>query len=326
MPPRVCRPSARPSSNWPSNFVDDQVKGIFHGDRHAFVAPAALTVFVWVLLMNAMDFLPVDIMAWIYQNIFHLHKWRSVPTADVNTTFALALSVWFLMIFYSIKVKGLGGWIHELFCSPFGSNPLLWPANFLLNLIEYVSKPLSHSLRLYGNMYAGEIIFLLLGMWAATGLAGTVLRRHARRRLGDLPHPDRRSAGIHLHDAHRRLSVDGARKSLSQFLSSSINPNHANERKATMDKLQYLAMVQAYTGIGIGLIIGLGAAGACIGIGIMASRFLEAAARQPEMMPTLQAKVFLLLGLIDASFIIGVGLAMLFAFGNPLLAVIQAAH
>ena len=87
---------------------------------------------------------------------------------------AIALAVWFLMIFYSVKVKGLGGWIHELFCSPFGSNPLLWPANFLLNVIEYVSKPLSHSLRLYGNMYAGEIIFLLLGLWAATGLAGTV--------------------------------------------------------------------------------------------------------------------------------------------------------
>ncbi|MBI3523777.1 MAG: F0F1 ATP synthase subunit C [Betaproteobacteria bacterium] len=90
-----------------------------------------------------------------------------------------------------------------------------------------------------------------------------------------------------------------------------------------MDKLQYLAMIQAYTGIGIGLIIGLGAAGACIGVGIMCSRFLEAAARQPELMNALQAKVFLLLGLIDASFIIGVGLAMLFAFGNPLLAVIQ---
>lgn len=90
-----------------------------------------------------------------------------------------------------------------------------------------------------------------------------------------------------------------------------------------MEKMQMLAMIQAYTGIGIGLIIGLGAAGACIGIGIMASRFLEAAARQPEMMPTLQAKVFLLLGLIDASFIIGVGLAMLFAFANPLLAVIH---
>jgi len=90
-----------------------------------------------------------------------------------------------------------------------------------------------------------------------------------------------------------------------------------------MEKLQLLAMVQAYTGIGIGLMIGLGAAGACIGVGIMCSRFLEAAARQPELTNALQGKVFLLLGLIDASFIIGVGLAMLFAFGNPLLAVIS---
>jgi F-type H+-transporting ATPase subunit a len=155
-------------------FVDDQVKGIFHGDRHTFVAPAALTVFVWVLLMNAMDFLPVDWMAGFYEHVLGVPHFRGVPTADVNTTFALALSVWLLMIFYSIKVKGLGGWIHELFCSPFGSHPLLWPANFLLNVIEYLSKPLSHSLRLYGNMYAGEIIFLLLGLWAATGLAGTI--------------------------------------------------------------------------------------------------------------------------------------------------------
>jgi F-type H+-transporting ATPase subunit a len=155
-------------------FVDNQVKSIFHGDRHAFIAPTALTVFVWVLFMNAMDFLPVDIMAWVYEHVFHLHSWRSVPTSDVNATFALALSVWLLMIYFGIKVKGLGGWLHEFFCAPFGSNPLVWPANFLFNLIEYVSKPLSHSLRLFGNMYAGEIIFLLLGMWAATGLAGTI--------------------------------------------------------------------------------------------------------------------------------------------------------
>jgi F-type H+-transporting ATPase subunit a len=155
-------------------FVDDQVKGIFHGDRNAFVAPAALTVFVWVLMMNAMDFLPVDIMAWVYHNVFGQTYFRAVPTSDINSTFALALAVWVLMIFFSIKVKGLGGWIHELFCAPFGSNVLVWPANFLFNLIEYVSKPLSHSLRLFGNMYAGEIIFLLLGMWAATGLAGTI--------------------------------------------------------------------------------------------------------------------------------------------------------
>ncbi len=105
--------------------------------------------------------------------MFGLEYWRSVPTSDINATFALALSVWFLMIFFAINVKGLGGWIHELFCSPFGSNPLVWIPNFLFNVIEYVSKPLSHSLRLFGNMYAGEVIFLLLGMWAATGLVGT---------------------------------------------------------------------------------------------------------------------------------------------------------
>jgi F-type H+-transporting ATPase subunit a len=155
------------------DFVNEQVKGIFHGELKT-VAPLALATFVWVLFMNAMDFLPIDIMGLFYEHVLHQHNWRGVPTADVNTTFALSLSVFALMIFYSIKVKGLGGWIHELFCSPFGANPLLWPFNFLFNLVEYVSKPLSHSLRLYGNMYAGEIIFMLLGLWAATGIAGTI--------------------------------------------------------------------------------------------------------------------------------------------------------
>jgi len=154
-------------------FVDDQVKGLFHGNR-GFIAPLALTVFVWVLLMNAMDFIPVDLASWFTTNILHQHAWKPVPTSDVNTTFALALSVWALMIFYNLKVKGVGGWLHELFCAPFGSNVLLWPLNFLFNLVEYISKPLSHSLRLYGNIYAGEIIFLLLWMWAATGLAGSI--------------------------------------------------------------------------------------------------------------------------------------------------------
>jgi F-type H+-transporting ATPase subunit a len=151
-------------------FVDDQAKGIFrHGDRNRFVAPAALTVFVWVLLMNSMDFLPVDIVA-KGTHLISEHGFRIVPTADLNTTFALALAVWLLMIYFSIAAKGFGGWMHELFCSPFGANPLLWPANFLFNLIELISKPLSHSLRLYGNMYAGEIIFLLLWLLAAAGL------------------------------------------------------------------------------------------------------------------------------------------------------------
>ena len=107
------------------DFVDDQAKGIFrHGDRNKFVAPAALTVFVWVLLMNAMDFLPVDIVALGTHHISE-HGFRIVPTADVNTTFALALSVWFLMIYFSITAKGFGGWIHELFCSPFGAQRCL---------------------------------------------------------------------------------------------------------------------------------------------------------------------------------------------------------
>jgi F-type H+-transporting ATPase subunit a len=155
------------------DFVDEQVKGIFQrGDRNKFIAPAALTVGVWVILMNAMDFLPVDIVAaalgWL-----GLHEWRLVPTADVNTTFALSLSVLVLSVYFAIAAKGLGGWIHELFCAPFGAHPLLWPANFLFNLVEYISKPLSHSMRLFGNMYAGEILFLLLWMWAATGLVGT---------------------------------------------------------------------------------------------------------------------------------------------------------
>ena len=171
-------------------FVDEQVKNIFHGNRHSFIAPTALTVFLWVFAMNAMDFLPVDIFAKLMHSI-GFDKWRAVPTSDINTTFALALAVWILMIFFSIKVKGLGGWIHELFYAPFGGakffkpksalgfvglllSPLLFVANFAFNLIEYISKPLSHSLRLFGNMYAGEVIFLLIGLWAATGLTGTI--------------------------------------------------------------------------------------------------------------------------------------------------------
>ncbi len=157
-------------------FIDKQVSGIFrHGNRNKFVSPAAFTVFVWVILMNSMDFLPIDWIATFMEKVFHVHAWRPVPTSDMNTTFALALSVWILMIYFSIAAKGFGGWVHELFCAPFGSHPLLWPFNLLFNAVEYVSKPLSHSLRLFGNMYAGEIIFLLLWMWAATGLVGTFL-------------------------------------------------------------------------------------------------------------------------------------------------------
>ena len=156
------------------DFVDGQVKGIFHhGDRHRFIAPLALTVGVWVVLMNAMDFLPADIVGLVTHHVSE-HGFRYVPTADVNTTFALSISVLLLSIYFAISVKGVGGWLHELFFAPFGSHPLLIPANFLFQMVEYISKTLSHSLRLFGNMYAGEILFLLLWMLAATGIAGAI--------------------------------------------------------------------------------------------------------------------------------------------------------
>lgn len=158
-------------------FIDDQVKDLYQGPSR-IVAPIALTTGVLTVMLNAMDWLPIDVMAKFY-HLLHLDHWRNTPTADVNTTFALALSVFGMMIFYSIKIKGLGGWLHELISSPFGlkpvwASPVLLLANLLFQVVEYVSKPLSHSLRLFGNMYAGEIIFLLLGMWAATGIVGAV--------------------------------------------------------------------------------------------------------------------------------------------------------
>ena len=159
--------------------IDDNVKDIFHGDRNKFIAPLALTVFVWVVLMNAMDFLPADFLSMAAGKLGAPHGFRFVPTADVNTTFALALSVWLLMIGFAIHVKGVGGFIHELFCSPFGTGPwwaapIMFILNFLFNLVEYISKPLSHSLRLFGNMYAGELLFLLIWMLASVGIAGAI--------------------------------------------------------------------------------------------------------------------------------------------------------
>jgi F-type H+-transporting ATPase subunit a len=154
--------------------IDKSVRGIFHGDPNKFVGPVALTVFVWVLLMNAMDLLPVDWVTMLTGALGAHHGFRIVPSADVSTTFALALSVWAMMIYFAIKTKGIGGFIHELFCAPFGANPFLWPLNFIFNLVEYISKPLSHSLRLFGNMYAGEIIFLLLWLMATAGIFGFI--------------------------------------------------------------------------------------------------------------------------------------------------------
>jgi len=151
-------------------LVEDQSKSIVHGDR-TFIAPLALTVFVWVALMNSLDFLPVDLFHLIFktlgiESVFHYH--RVVPTADLNGTLGMALGVFALMLFYNIKIKGVGGFIHELFCAPFGAHPLLWIPNLGLNLIEFVAKTVSLGMRLFGNMYAGELIFLLIALLGST--------------------------------------------------------------------------------------------------------------------------------------------------------------
>jgi F-type H+-transporting ATPase subunit a len=151
-------------------MVDTQAKSIVHGDR-SFIAPLALSVFVWVLLMNCLDFLPVDLP----DRFFHatglsqyIAYHRIVPTADLNGTLGMALGVFALMIYYGIKIKGFGGFVHELFAAPFGDKVFLYPFNLALNIIEYVAKTVSLGMRLFGNMYAGELVFLLIALLGAT--------------------------------------------------------------------------------------------------------------------------------------------------------------
>jgi F-type H+-transporting ATPase subunit a len=152
--------------------VDAQAKGIVHNaTSRKMVAPLALTVFVWIFLMNAMDMLPVDLIPWIWERIVgatggdpHHAFMRSVPTADLSMTMALSLGVLIVCLVYNVKIKGAGGWIHELFSAPFGAHPLLWLPNFAMQIIEFIAKTVSHGMRLFGNMYAGELIFLLIAL------------------------------------------------------------------------------------------------------------------------------------------------------------------
>jgi F-type H+-transporting ATPase subunit a len=165
-------------------FVDTQVKDSFHG-TNKLLAPLALTIFCWVLLFNAMDILPVDLLPWAAHSVGIEHL-KVVPTTDLNTTFAMALTVFVLIIYYSIKMKGLGGFIGELTMQPFVSKNiivkvLLIPVNLLLEIVPFLARPISLSLRLYGNLFAGEMIFLLLaaltlhGVHQLSGVGGWAL-------------------------------------------------------------------------------------------------------------------------------------------------------
>jgi F-type H+-transporting ATPase subunit a len=157
-------------------MVEDQSKAIVHGDRR-FIAPLALTVFVWVALMNSLDFLPVDMFAGLFRLMgIDIHH-RVVPTADLNGTLGMALGVLAVVIYYNLKIKGVGGWLHEWLAAPFGI--YMAPFNVLLNLIEYVARTVSLGMRLFGNMYAGELLFLLIAllgsMATAFGFIGHVI-------------------------------------------------------------------------------------------------------------------------------------------------------
>ncbi len=148
-------------------FVDGQVKDVFHGDSR-LLGPLALTVFLWVLFMNLMDVLPIDALPRAL-GLAGVEHFRGVPTAEITTTFAMSLTVFVLTIFYSFRAKGFGGYMKEVFTEPFG--PWLAPLNLLMNVIEMVSKPVSLAMRLFGNMYAGELVFMLLAGMIGAGSA-----------------------------------------------------------------------------------------------------------------------------------------------------------
>jgi F-type H+-transporting ATPase subunit a len=167
-------------------MVDSQAKANVHNAQsRKFIAPLALTVFVWIFLLNAMDMLPVDLLPAVWAQMFeaaghdpHHAYMRVVPTADLSTTLGLSTSVLLLCLFYGIKVKGLGGWGHELITAPFGAHPVLWPINLLMQVIEYLAKTVSHGMRLFGNMYAGELVFMLIALMGgamAASFSGVLL-------------------------------------------------------------------------------------------------------------------------------------------------------
>ncbi|HSC09093.1 MAG TPA: F0F1 ATP synthase subunit A [Steroidobacteraceae bacterium] len=141
-------------------FVDTQVKDTFHGTSR-LIAPLALTIFCWVFLFNFMDLMPVDLLPWVAGKA-GVHNLKVVPSTDLNITFGMSITVFLLVMYYSIRIKGSGGFAKELLLQPFG----VWgmPGNLILNVIEHVARPISLALRLFGNMYAGEMIFLLLAL------------------------------------------------------------------------------------------------------------------------------------------------------------------
>jgi F-type H+-transporting ATPase subunit a len=152
---------------WVIEFIDNSVRGSFTA-RNALVAPLAMTVFIWIFLMNLMDLIPVDYVPYLVESMGVGH-FKVVPSTDPNATIGMALGVFFLVVFYSIKIKGFGGFVGELALMPFQSKNklvqlLFMPVNLLLEGVNLIAKPVSLALRLFGNMYAGEMIFILIAL------------------------------------------------------------------------------------------------------------------------------------------------------------------
>ena len=162
-----------------AEMVESQAKGVIHNETsRKLVSPLALTVFLWIFMMNFMDMLPVDLLpqAWHTAGpaLGFKDYLRVVPSADLSTTLGLSTSVLLVCFFYNIKIKGLGGWGHELISAPFGAHPALWPFNLAMQIIEFVAKTVSHGMRLFGNMFAGELVFMLIAlMGGGFALTGT---------------------------------------------------------------------------------------------------------------------------------------------------------
>lgn len=154
-------------------FIANLVGEMYHGDKRFLIA-LSLTLFTWILAMNSMDFLPVDLPATIAGAVGHEHAyWRILPTADLNGTLALAVVILVLIVVFAIRAKGAGGYAHEWFVAPFGKNPILWIPNFALNLVELLAKPVSLSMRLFGNMFAGELLFMLIALLGLAAASAT---------------------------------------------------------------------------------------------------------------------------------------------------------
>ncbi|CAN7510231.1 F0F1 ATP synthase subunit A [Pseudoxanthomonas sp. LjRoot143] len=168
------RPTAGVPGKWQAfveimlEFVDKQARDTYHGTSK-LVTPIAITIFFWILMMNLLKMIPADFIAKPLE-LMGVHYWKPVPTADVNATLGMSISVFFLMLVFAFRSKGLGGFAHEFLTAPFGK--WMMPFNLILNIVEWVSKPISLAMRLFGNMFGGEIVFLLIWVLGGAGIVG----------------------------------------------------------------------------------------------------------------------------------------------------------